>query len=421
MNGQVSARRAIEALRAGVPNRDAVRALGCSCQEVLQRFDERLGELRTSVLDDRQPSGMLVAADFGGGKSHVLEYLSHSARQGNIAVSKVVVSKETQLFDPLKVFRAAVDSLLSENVVGDALREIAVSRLSPKSPAYDEFSLWLRDSGLNSRFAATAWLYEQAGADSELQDELVSFWEGGAMQVGHLRQALRQCGAANLFSLEKITVKELARQRFVFMARLLRAARYDGWVIFLDELELMGRYTVLQRGRAYAELARLLGLSDDFAIPGLLTVGAITPDYPSAILDEKDDRNQIGFRFRARGDLESDLTAALAESVMDEVERNLLRISEPSEEDLAQVLDTLSRVYGEAYDSAPAELPVSYKADKQMRHYVRSWITTWDLNRVAPAYEPDIEVESTKDDYREDELLEKAAEDDAQEERGDAP
>lgn len=421
MNGHVSARRAIEALRAGVPNRDAVSALGCSCHEVLERFDERLRELRTSIRDERQPRGMLVTAEFGGGKSHVLEYLSHTARQGNIAVSKVVVSKETQLFDPLKVFRAAVDSLLSENVVGDALREIAVSRLNPRTPAYDEFSLWLRDSGLNTRFAATTWLYEQAAADSELQDELVSFWEGGAVQVGYLRKALRLCGAAKLFPLEKITVKELARQRFVFMAQLLRAARYDGWVILLDELELMGHYTVLQRGRAYAELARLLGLVDDFAIPGLLTVGAITRDYPSAILDEKDDRNQIGFRFRSRGDLDSDLTAALAELAMDEIERNLLLIRDPSQEDLRHVLNTVSRVYEEAYGSMPAELDVSFKADQQMRHYVRSWITTWDLNRLAPAYKPDIEVKPTRDDYREDELLEKPSEDDGREERGATP
>jgi hypothetical protein len=362
---------------------------------------------------------MLVAAEFGGGKSHVLEYLSHRARGQNFAVSKVVISKETQLFDPLKVFRAAVDSLLSENVVGDALREIAVSRLSPKSPSYDEFSLWLHGSGLNSRFEATTWLYEQAEEDNELQDELVSFWEGGSIEVTYLRRKLRECGGAKFFALEKTAAKELARQRFVFMSRLLCAARYDGWVILLDELELMGRYTVLQRGRAYAELARLLGLLDDSVIPGLLTVGAITPDYESAILVEKGDIDQIGFRFRARGDLESALTAARAETAMEEIKRSLLRISEPSEQDLARVHDTLLKVYATAYGCEPAPLPISYKADKQMRHYVRSWITTWDLNRVDPDYQPDIEAESTSDDYLEDALLEKSSEDDVPGHAGD--
>lgn len=420
MNGQVSARRAIEALRAGVPNRDAVSALGSTAQEVLGAFDARLENLRNSAQAGTQPRGMLVAAEFGGGKSHVLEYLSHKARQKNFAVSKVVISKETQLFDPLKVFRAAVESLVCENVVGDALRDIAISRLSTKSPRFAELNLWLRDSGLNSRFAATTWLFEQAGADSEMQDELVGFWEGTAIQVGRLRQGLRQTGAAKLFALEKIGIKELARQRFTFMAQLLRAARYDGWVIFLDELEMMGHYTVLQRGRAYAELARLLGLADDLAIPGLLAVGAVTGEYAPFVIDGKDDRNQIGFRFRSRGDLESDLTAALAETAMDALEGGLLRLREPSQDDLANVLVRLSETYASAYDCTPAELDSAFKTGQQMREYIRSWITTWDLNRVAPTYKPEIELERIVEDYGEDELLEKGVEADELSDQADA-
>jgi len=412
MNAQVSARRAIEALRAGVPNRDAVAALGCSAQEVLSVFDARLDELRGSLTSERPPRGMLIAADFGGGKSHVLEYLSHKARRENFAVSKVVISKETQLFDPLKVFRAAVESLRCEDVVGDALRDIAVTRLSTKSPKFAELNLWLRDSGLNSRFAATTWLFEQVGADTEMQDELIGFWGGSAIQVGYLRSGLKQTGMAKGFALEKIGIKELARQRFTFMGRLLHAAGYDGWVILLDELELMGRYTVLQRGRAYAELNRLLGLTDDLAVPGLFAVGAVTPDYASAVIDEKDDRNQIGFRLRSRGDLESDLTAALAESAMDAIERELLRLREPSQADLTKVLFRLSEIYATAYNCAPAELDSSFKTGQQMREYVRSWITTWDLNRVAPSYEPEIELERINDDYSEDALLERAVEED---------
>ncbi|MHB0981310.1 MAG: BREX system ATP-binding domain-containing protein [Thermoleophilia bacterium] len=412
MNGRVSARRAIEALRAGVPNRDAVRALGCTDEEVLGVFDARLEDLRGSVLSESQPRGMLVAAEFGGGKSHVLEYLSHKARQENFAVSKVVISKETQLFDPLRVFRAAVESLVCENVVGDALRDIAVSRLSTKSPQFAQLNLWLRDSGLNSRFAATTWLFEQAESDSEMQDELVGFWEGTAIEVGRLRQGLRQVNAAKLFSLEKISIKELARQRFTFMARLLRAARYDGWVIFLDELEMMGHYTVLQRGRAYAELARMLGLAEDLAIPGLLAVGAVTMEYAPFVIDGKDDRNQIGFKFRPRGDLESNLTAALAESAMDTLERGLLRLREPSQADLANVLARLSDIYATAYDCTPAGLDASFRTGQNMREYIRSWITTWDLNRVAPSYEPEIELERITEDYAEDALLEQGVEDD---------
>ena len=32
----------------------------------------------------------------------------------------------------------------------------------------------------------------------------------------------------------------------------------QGWLLLFDEVELIGRYTLLQRGRSYAELARWL-------------------------------------------------------------------------------------------------------------------------------------------------------------------
>ena len=53
-------------------------------------------------------------------------------------------------------------------------------------------------------------------------------------------------------------VRELARQRLRFLPQLLRAAGHAGWVVLFDEVELIGRYSLLQRGRSYAELARWL-------------------------------------------------------------------------------------------------------------------------------------------------------------------
>ena len=41
-----------------------------------------------------------------------------------------------------------------------------------------------------------------------------------------------------------------------------------------------------------------------------------------------------------------------------------------------------------------------------MREYVRWWITAWDLRRLYPTYEPDIEVGQLAPDYSEDAALE---------------
>ena len=42
-----------------------------------------------------------------------------------------------------------------------------------------------------------------------MQEELIGFWEGSAIQVGLLRRGLEQTGAAKLFALETIGIKEL--------------------------------------------------------------------------------------------------------------------------------------------------------------------------------------------------------------------
>ncbi|MER3453400.1 MAG: hypothetical protein C4344_07170, partial [Acidimicrobiia bacterium] len=102
---RLRAQRALEALRNGVPNRDAVRALGCTQSEAVDAFRGQLDRLSTG--DPTVVPGTLVVGGFGAGKSHTLAFLADTALQRRFLVSKVVVSKETPLYDPAKLFVAA--------------------------------------------------------------------------------------------------------------------------------------------------------------------------------------------------------------------------------------------------------------------------------------------------------------------------
>ena len=108
-----TAQRALEALRNGVPNGDAVNALGCMQPEALDRFNHQLEALARQDLTVPSPvvspiPGTLIAGDFGAGKSHTLAFFEQEALRRGFVVSKVVVSKETPLHDPSKLFAAAV-------------------------------------------------------------------------------------------------------------------------------------------------------------------------------------------------------------------------------------------------------------------------------------------------------------------------
>jgi hypothetical protein len=408
-------RRAIEALRAGVPNRDAVGVLGFDAEDLVSTFDGRLGVLASSLVDGAEVRGLLLAGEFGAGKSHALEFLTHRALSRNVAVSKVVISKETQLFDPAKVYRAAIEGLQVEGRTGDVLAEIALNKLKTQSPRFAALEEWLRGGEVNSRFAATLWLYQHGGASAELMDRLVGFWGGRPLPLGDLKRDLREVGQVGTFALEKVSTRELARQHFRFMARLLHGAGYDGWLILLDELELMGRYSVLQRGRAYAELARLLGIAAGASNPGLMTVAGITPDFSSAVIRLKDDINQIGFRFRGRDDAESLSIVGLAERAMEEIEQQLIRLPEPDAGRLERTLANLRDVYATAYGKFPNEnVELTRHPGWQMREYIRGSITSWDLGRLDPTYSSQVEVNRMVIEYTEDEYLSAPSEGDTE-------
>jgi hypothetical protein len=340
--GWMDYRRAMEALRNGVPNGAAVRVMGCGQQKVEQRFNEQLAAVSERLTEDKQAPGLLVCGGFGSGKSHLLEYLEHRALSENFVCSRVVISKETPLYDPAKVYRAAMESATVPDVTGQAIQEIAL-RLREGSPEYAQFYQWAvrEESGLSAMFPATLFLHERLRGDPELVEKITGFWAGDRLAVSRVRQGLKQVGASSMFPLRTVKVGQLALERFVFAARLILGAGYRGWVLLIDEVELAGRYSLLQRGKSYAELARWLGKIKNHQVPGLTAVAAITDDFAAHVLDEKGDRDAIGNRLRSKGSEEMAALAARAETGMRIFQREALTLDPPDADTLQATYEQL--------------------------------------------------------------------------------
>src|ERR1700693_1497677 len=104
----VARRRAVEALRSGVPSWDAVAVLGSGQPEAEDRFTALLERADEPGRPVPGAQGLLLGGGFGAGKSHLLTHLGHLAMSSGFVVSTVVISKETPLHDPVKTFRAAI-------------------------------------------------------------------------------------------------------------------------------------------------------------------------------------------------------------------------------------------------------------------------------------------------------------------------
>ena len=397
-------RSAIEALRAGVPNRAAIRVLGTTEDKIEQKFIENLHACKRNLLRNAQAVGQVVAGGFGAGKSHLLGYLQEIALAENFIVSSVVISKETPLFDLGKVYVAAMRNAAVPNRNDEAMTAV-LSKLRFQSDEYNDFQLWAdsKEAQLSPLFAALLHLLPQPQTDPERMQQIARFLAGSKLGVSSVRQWLREIGASGLFPMKPIKQPEVMRQRLRFVPRLIAAAGYSGWVVLFDEVELIGRYSVLQRGRSYSELARWLGLDADEKISGAVTVAAITDDFTSEIIGKRRDDEHVPPRLAIRDERKVIERARLGMGAL-EKSQILLRAPETSflNSSLAKTRDLYAKAYG--WDAKAKDIG-EITAAKSIRQYVKSWITAWDIERLYGATD-EIVTESMPADYRENEEIE---------------
>jgi len=408
MSTPVACRRAIEALRSGVPNRDAVLALGCEQPVIEERFRAQLQAAQEGAPAGAQAPGLLIAGDFGAGKSHLLEYLQQVALAEHFVCSKVVISKETPLYDPAKFYRSAMHSAVVPGRRGAALTEVA-AQLDVASAAYTELSAWVHGPGstLNSRFAATLFLFKRMGMDMELRNRLISFWSGRPLDAGEIKKYLKACGERATYKIEALPLRDLAIQRFQFVPRLIVAAGYAGWVLLVDEVELIGRYSWLQRAKSYADLLRWMGKLTGQHVPGLATVFAIMANFESYILEERNDLEVVPRKLRDKG---AEDLARQAERGMRLMQREKARLKAPDLNVIQQTCEKVRAIHAAAYGWEPPPLSVERLGITSMREYVKRWITEWDLKRLDPNYTVELEKTALSQTYTEDAALETSSE-----------
>ncbi len=411
----VANRLALEALRSGVPNRAAVRLLGCNQPQVEERFTAMLDGATDSDSPAGNGQGMLISGDFGSGKSHLLAHLEHLALEQGFVCSKVAISKETPLYDLGKVFVSAMENGRLPDRSGRLIEELGLS-LKPDSSEFASFFRWANQAAtegdISPIFPASLLIYERSG-DLELNGEIETFWAGDKILKGRITAGLRQIDQLQNYKFNMPKVAELPPQRLRFALELIKGARYRGWVVLLDEIELVGSYSLLQRGRSYAEVARWMGEAAGETYPGLVMVGSVTEDFASAIISPDGSRKDHDYiRPKMEANAKYNVIAGRAETGMHMLERQCVPLRPPESEDVTASVEKLRRLYSDAYSwEAP---PIDARAGGagiygRMRYQVRRAINEWDLLRLRPDSRPETEVQEFTTSYEENRDLESPA------------
>ena len=225
----LSFRSALEALRNGVPNREAVQLLGCTQPRAERQFQDLLQRASNPAEPPTGGLGMLVSGDFGTGKSHLLSHFEHRALSQGFVCSKVAISKETPLYDLGKVFKSAMDNGRILDRTGDPdrrnrrpaqLRFRRVCQPLQPGPIRPAVAFILS-------FPASLLVHEMSN-DLELSREIEAFWAGDRIRVGRVKDGLKQIRQQHSFSFRAPRATDLPPQRLRFATELIKGAGYRG-------------------------------------------------------------------------------------------------------------------------------------------------------------------------------------------------
>jgi hypothetical protein len=355
----------VESLRSGVPFPALAQKLPVGRSLLLERLDQRLRS--------GSPDAVIIRANYGDGKTHFLQSAAGLALERNYVVSQVSISREAPLYDPALLFAALAAGTrtprsrrLGLAPVLDALRDRRGEVLGA-----------IHELGVPERLRATLEAYLQV--DLQFRDELLADLSGQHLMVSRLRAILKELGLPH--RVENFVISRGPVWSYRLFAALIRLAGFRGWVILLDEVELIGKTSLGQRAGAYATL---FNLSKGWNLPQTWVVAAIASNYYTDVLEEKHDGVKALEWLTTRGRLDDAQAARQGIEMLMRAER----LPALSASDFDALLGALRQLHATAYgwDPPPIDQLSDFvrnhvqSADARVRTRIRTaiqWLDLW--------------------------------------------
>ena len=248
----IEARHMIEALRSGVPSR----AVGQYFSEARPRIMKEISDRLDQVCEQGKASGMVICGKYGEGKTHLLNTVFSLAHSNGMVVSYLSLSKETPMDKLYLVYQKLIqNTYLPKREQPGFMYE--VDKISAKSPIANEMSLYA------AKHLETDKLYYlfRSYLNTEDPDEkflLQADLEGDFIANASLKKIYRRIFNEPVKYNVNFTKTKHCGDYISFMSHLFTQMGYRGWVILVDETELMGRLGKKARLNAYRNMAKFL-------------------------------------------------------------------------------------------------------------------------------------------------------------------
>ena len=328
----------IESLRSGIPTRQSTRLLPDIRDSVTLRIISDLTRFGEGIISP----GRLIWGQYGQGKTHALTAIEHQALDHNFAVSRIALSREVSCHNLLHFYSQIAPRIKTPNSSLEGIQQY----LNQMHPADIGHSILFSENRYANALPLQV-LDDYYFAEGEDKEKLYGDLLGTRLPVGELGRIHRAI-KGSVWPKFKFKVTEHATAYFGLMADLIQLCGFEGWVILIDEIELIGRLGKISRYKAYRHLNWLLNWQGTMKYP-IYTVAAAATRLQDDLWYGKanDDRTvmpelaQIRFGDDAAREMSHFFTRAIDDAS--------LKILPAQQTDLVTLLDTITGLHGEAY------------------------------------------------------------------------
>lgn len=288
-NFDFEARHVIEALRSGVPSR----AVGAYFSNARPRIMRDIRERLDNVSKNGKSSGMVVSGKYGEGKTHLLNTVFTMAHENHMVVSYLSLSKETPMDKLYLIYQKIISNTYLPEHQQPGFMQV-LENMTPNSPLASEMIAF------SAKQLETDKLYYllRAYLSTEDVDEkflLQADLEGDFIANAPLKKIYRRIFNHPVKYNVNFTKTKHCQDYFSFMSHLFKQMGYQGWVILVDEAELIGRLGKKARLNAYRNMARFLLPNQE--MESVFSMFALSASYIEDVIEGKHDYENLSELF----------------------------------------------------------------------------------------------------------------------------
>lgn len=330
------ARNVVEALRSGIPSR----AVGQYFSEARPKLMKEISGQLDEICESGKTGGMIIAGKYGEGKTHLLNSVFNLASSNNMVVSYLSLSKETPFDKPYLVYQKLVSNTFLPKRMQPGFMQ-ALEKMTPNSPLASEMLMYAVKHLETDKLYYLLRSYLNT-EDQEEKFQLQADLEGDFIGNAPLKQIYKRIFSQTVKFNVNFSKTKHCEDYFSFLSHMFVQMGYNGWVILIDETELIGRLGKKARLNAYRNMGW-------FLLPGnhlesTYTMFALGASYGEDVVESKHDYENLADLFPEEQEP--------MKTVLDLILK-APQLTPLGKEEIREILEKVKAFHGQAYSWKP--------------------------------------------------------------------